>query len=168
MPQANYTHPYVSYLWETVTIEFMIKFFVAYFFLVWIVLVIWVARDISRRSSSRLFQTFCVLSMIILTPIGVFFYLLIRPKKSFYDTYYEEIDGNLKILQEIVQERIEEWQTNHTCPKCDMIIEESFVICPECKTSLKHTCHSCHKVIREGWKVCPYCQTKQKKKKKTD
>ncbi len=164
-------HPYLQFLWESVTIEFMVKFFVVYFFIVWIALVIWVARDIANRTNSRIYQAFCVLLMILFTPLWVFLYLLIRPGKSMFEKYYEEVEENLDILSEIVQEKLEEKNTwDLFCPNCDDVIEIDFIICPSCKEILKHTCISCEREIREGWKVCPYCQTKQKKKhkKKTD
>jgi len=87
-----------------------------------------------------------------------------------YERRSSEIEGNLEILSTIVQERIEhdidEAVTPElTCPKCSEDIESDFIICPNCKTSLKDTCHECHKIIRESWKVCPYCEAKQKKKK---
>jgi len=105
MPQGN-TNPYIELLWNTITIEFMIKFAVVYFFIVWIALVVWVARDITNRSSSRIFQTLCILLMILFTPLGVFLYLLIRPGKSMYEKYTEEIEENLEILSEIVHDRL--------------------------------------------------------------
>ncbi len=160
----------ISPFWNTVTLESMIKFCVIYFFVVWIGLIIWVARDISFRSNSRFFQVFCILIMIFLTPLWVFIYLLIRPRKSIYEKCSTEIEWNLEILAEIVQERIEsdvdeQENTELSCPKCEEEIQNDFIICPKCKTSLKDTCHECHKIIRESWKVCPYCETKQKKKK---
>jgi len=157
----------MEYLWTTITIEFMIKFFVVYFFVVWIGLIVWVARDIAARSLSRMFQCLCVLIMIIFTPLGLILYLLIRPKKTVYDIYSDEIEDNLSILHEIVEERL--WEKDDEtlyCPECEESIEAEFIICPSCKCSLKDTCHSCHKVIREWWSVCPYCETKQKSKKK--
>jgi RNA polymerase subunit RPABC4/transcription elongation factor Spt4 len=165
----------ISPFWNTVTLESMIKFCVIYFFVVWIGLIIWVARDISFRSNSKFYQVFCVLIMILLTPLWVFIYLLIRPRKSIYDRCSKEIEWNLEILSSIVQDRIEsdideEVNEELTCLECNEEIEHDFIICPNCKTSLKDTCHECHKIIRESWKVCPYCETKQKKKKhkKTD
>lgn len=157
---------YLELLWETITIEFMVKFFAVYFFIVWIALVIWVAKDISNRTNSRIYQGFCVLLMILFTPLGIFLYLLIRPGKSIFEKYYEEIEWNLDILNEMVDERLSalpEWEL--FCPACDDVIEADFIICPSCKETLKHTCRECEKEIREGWKVCPYCQAKQKKKK---
>lgn len=88
-----------------------------------------------------------------------------------YEKRSSEIEWNLEILADIVQERIEsdvdeEENTELSCPKCNEEIESDFIICPNCKCSLKDTCHECHKIIRESWKVCPYCETKQKKKNK--
>lgn len=162
-------NPLMEYLWTTITIEFMIKFFVVYFFVVWIGLIIWVARDISNRSLSRMLQTFCVLIMILLTPFGLLLYLLIRPRKTVYDIYNAEIEENLWILNEIVEKRLETNDSDSLyCPECEEAIEAEFILCPSCKCSLKDTCHTCHKVIREWWSVCPYCETKQKSKNKKD
>ncbi len=161
-------HPYIAPFWNSVTLEFMIKFAVTYFFVVWIALIIWVAKDIAFRSDSRIFQVICILIMIFFTPLWVFLYLIIRPWKSIYDAYSQEIEENLEILNNIVKEGIETQQApkDYECPKCHSEVESDFIICPSCKTSLKDTCHECHKIIREWWKVCPYCQTKQKKKDK--
>jgi len=167
MPHSE-MHPYLALIWDTITLEFMLKFAVIYFFVVWIALVIWVMRDISIKTHSRLYQILCVLIMILFTPLGIFLYLLIRPRKSIYDKYSEEIEWNLEILWEIVQEKLVEQEAEKakfSCPKCDVEIEADFSICPSCKHTLKQTCISCHKEIRETWSVCPYCETKQKKKK---
>jgi len=163
--------PIASPFWNTVTLEFMIKFCVIYFFIVWIGLIIWVARDISYRTNNLLYQIFCILIMILLTPLWVFIYLLIRPRRNMYQKCSSEIEWNLEILSSIVQERIEddtelEESEELVCLNCEQEIESDFIICPHCKCSLKDTCHECHKIIREWWKVCPYCQTKQKKKDK--
>lgn len=165
--QNQEIHPYMELLWDTVTIEFMIKFFIVYFFAVWVALVIWVARDISNRTESRFYQAICVLIMICLTPLGIFLYLLIRPGKSMYEKYTAEIEENLEILNQIVEDRLLHQEDGDIfCPSCDEAIDPDFIICPSCKQTLKHTCRECNKEIRESWKVCPYCQTKQKKKKK--
>lgn len=166
MPSEWNLHPYIEPIWSTINLEFMIKFCVIYFFIVWIALIIWVAKDISYRSQSRTFQVFCVLLMILFTPLWVLLYILIRPRKSIYDKHNAEIEWNLGILGEIVQDHLEVTTAEYICPSCDEEIQPDFVICPSCKTSLKDTCHECHKLIRESWKVCPYCQTKQKKNKK--
>lgn len=143
----------------------MFKFFIAYFFVVWIGLVLWVARDISHRSNSRLFQMLCVLIIIFLTPLWIFLYLLIRPRRSVYEKYQEEIEENLAILWDIVHERLERAPGEILlCHNCQSPIEADYLICPECKTTVKHTCKNCKKEIRSSWEVCPYCESKQNKK----
>lgn len=154
-------------LWEFITLEFMIKFFISYFLLVWIILIAWVAKDISSRTENIFYRVFCTLLVIVFSPLWVLLYLLIRPRKSMQEVFLKEIEDNLGILTEIVQERLEHNSMNQLqCPHCNCDIEEDFTLCPECKKSLKYTCKDCHKEIRQDWKVCPYCQTKQKKKKK--
>lgn len=162
---STLTHPYIQKLWEVVTLEFMTKFFVVYFFVIWIALIVWVARDISHRSSSAFVQALCILGIIFLTPLGIFLYLLVRPGKTLYEQYYEEIENNLSVLNEIVQERLDGGEKLH-CPKCDATIEADFLLCPQCHITLKHQCHSCKKEIRESWEVCPYCKTLQVPEKK--
>ena len=85
-------HPYIEPIWNSINLEFMIKFCVIYFFVVWVALIIWVARDISTRSHSRLFQVICVMIMILFTPLGILLYILIRPRKSINQSYNEEIE----------------------------------------------------------------------------
>lgn len=161
-------HPYIEYLWNIVTIESMALFLVVYFVIVWIVLIVWVAQDIATRTNYKILWFFSVLLIIILTPLGILIYLLIRPGWNISKRCYREIEWNLDILNEIVQERIQ--QELLFCPHCDDVIESDFIVCPSCRKKLKHSCHSCKKEIQDDWKVCPYCETKQKKKhkKKTD
>jgi hypothetical protein len=67
--QSVFSHPYLTSIWEMVTLEFMAKFFVIYFFVIWIALILWVARDISYRSSNAFLQAFSLLIVIFLTPL---------------------------------------------------------------------------------------------------
>lgn len=92
-------------IWNMITIEFIVKFLIVYFFIVWIALVIWVIKDISIRTNSILFQIFSVLIVLIWTPLWIFIYLIIRPRRTLYDKYYQEIEDNLEIISELVEER---------------------------------------------------------------
>ncbi len=96
---------YMDVIWETVTFEFAFKFFVVYFFVIWISLLFWVMKDISIRTKNLFLQLFCVLIILFLTPLWVFIYLLIRPRKTLFEKYYQEIEYNLDIINEIVEER---------------------------------------------------------------
>ena len=43
------------------------------------------------------------------------------------------------------------------CPVCDTPVQESFVVCPNCRTKLRPTCDVCSAPVQTGWKVCPHC-----------
>lgn len=96
---------YLQAMWEAVTFEFALKLWVIYFFVIWIALIVWVIKDISIRTNNIFFQIIAVLTILILSPFWIFIYLLIRPRRTLYDRYYEEIEENLDIFNEIVEER---------------------------------------------------------------
>jgi len=99
---------YLQAMWEAVTFEFALKLGIIYFFIIWIALVVWVIKDISIRTNNLFFQIIAVLTILLLSPFGIFIYLLIRPRRTLYDKYYEEIEENLDIFNEIVEERKKE------------------------------------------------------------
>jgi hypothetical protein len=84
-------------------------------------------KDISIRTNSLLFQVFCVLTILILTPFWIFIYLLVRPRRTLYDKYYEEIEENLAIIDELVEERkrqIEEGFKRNKIPRAINDVEK--------------------------------------------
>ena len=46
-----------------------------------------------------------------------------------------------------------------TCPNCNSPVEESYVVCPTCRTKLRPTCEVCGTAVQTTWKVCPHCGT---------
>ncbi len=44
-----------------------------------------------------------------------------------------------------------------TCPNCNAPVEESYVVCPNCRTKLRPTCETCGTAVQTTWKVCPHC-----------
>ncbi|MDD2907837.1 MAG: hypothetical protein PHH98_04295 [Candidatus Gracilibacteria bacterium] len=103
---------YLQAMWDAITFEFALKIAIIYFFIIWIALIVWVIKDISIRSNSLFFQSIAVLTILLLSPFGIFIYLLIRPRRTLYDKYYEEIEENLDIFNEIVEERKKELEKN--------------------------------------------------------
>jgi len=131
-------------LFRIVSIENVVKFFVIYFFIVWIAILVWLIKDITNRTESILFQIFCIALILFLTPIFWFFlYLIVRPWKTLLEAYYEEVDWNLELLQSQIKNKYN-------------IVEK--VVCPSCKTE-----------IMWDFKYCPVCWHKMfldKKQKK--
>lgn len=106
-------HPFIQALWDQVTFEMFIKFLILYFFIIWIAILAWVIRDISNRTDSLFLQVISVLIILLFTPLGVFIYLLIRPGKTLFEKYYEEIEDNLAIFTKIMEDKISEDERKH-------------------------------------------------------
>ena len=43
------------------------------------------------------------------------------------------------------------------CPACRTPVEETFNVCPGCKTALRTRCAACGDQMQPGWQVCPHC-----------
>ena len=100
---------YINTLWQSINFEFLIKFIIVYVFIIWISLFVWVWKDIRNRSSSIIFQVFCLIVAVI-PFLGIFLYLLIRPSKTLYEKYYDEIESNRDIINEIIEERKKQFE----------------------------------------------------------
>lgn len=126
------------------TLDLIIKLVLAYFIVIWCAFIIWTVKDITARSGNILVQVFCILVVIVLTPIlGLPIYLLIRPANK-YQT-----------------ETMESVQDAFSCPKCGGEVEEDFFFCPHCKHELLFKCQKCGKLCESTWHACPYCGTEK-------
>lgn len=148
---------------EVVTFESFLQFWVIYFFIIWITLVVWVIRDVTTRSSSFLFQFMCILFSIVLWPLWLFLYLIVRPRYATSKKFVQEIEHNLSVLASIVEDS-RKWVL--LCPRCSRQVSHTSKICMKCKTNLEKKCENCHKTVLHTWKACPFCSTKIKKTKK--
>jgi hypothetical protein len=153
--------PYIEEFYNYITFETVIKFMIVYFFIIWITLLIWVTKDIINRTSSIFLQIISILIILLWTPLGIFIYLLIRPSKTLFEKYHNEVESNLDIMEEIIEEKNKDfWDTLH-CFSCESPILPAFNFCPTCKTELKVDCKGCDKHIYKNWKLCPYCWEEQ-------
>jgi RNA polymerase subunit RPABC4/transcription elongation factor Spt4 len=151
--------------YEAVTFDVFLKFSIVYFFIIWIAILLWVIKDISNRTDNIFLQIISILSILFLTPFWIFIYLLIRPWKTLFEKYYEEIEDNLDLFNQIIEEKNNKCESEVTCFKCREPISHDFKFCPKCKVSLKNECNWCKKLLSSDWKACPYCGKKQKKEK---
>lgn len=103
---------YLQLFWQTVTFEFFIKFAIVYFFIIWIALLVWVIKDISIRTNNVFLQIFSVLIPLFLTPLWIFIYLIIRPWKTLYEKYYDEVEQNLQIFNDLIDDKKKELEIN--------------------------------------------------------
>ena len=54
---------------------------------------------------------------------------------------------------------LQELERLGTCPSCRRRIEEDYLLCPYCRTSLRKPCAQCGRALSFGWVACPYCGT---------
>ena len=99
---------FVTSIYESITFDTFIKFFVLYFFIIWISVLLWVMKDISNRTNNVLLQIVSVLIILILSPFWIFIYLLIRPSDTLFEKYYNEIEENLDIFHQIIEDKMAE------------------------------------------------------------
>lgn len=117
----------------------------AYLVAVWLASVIWTVRDITDRTGNLVIQTFSVLLVVIFTPIlGLPLYLLIRPRTTLAEKYYEEAG-------------IAEAEYVSACPNCDEEVGEEFRFCPHCGHELLEECPACGAPKDKAWKFCASC-----------
>lgn len=147
-----------NFLIEHITLEFSIKFVIIYSLLLWFFLILWVAKDISSRSTNILYWLISLLLVTIGTPIWVLFYLIIRPRSTLYEDSVDEIDSNLDCLCAEIKEKV--WKENFEkikCQNCDNEVERDFKYCPYCRNLLVSKCQQCDKLLNIDWNNCPYC-----------
>lgn len=127
----------------------------AYLVAIWLASVIWTVRDITDRTGNLIIQTFSVLLVVIFTPVlGLPLYLLIRPRTTLAEKYYEEAG-------------IAEAEYVSACPNCDEEVGEEFRFCPHCGHELLEECPACGAPKDKNWKFCASCGSDGKEKVET-
>lgn len=150
------------------SLDLGIKLVLGYFFIIWGAFIIWVIKDITNRTTNILIQSLSIFIILFFTPIfGLPIYLLIRPRATLFEQYYEE---------EEEKELIDDLEELYHCPGCSHTVSRDFKFCPKCAFELTVSCPSCRKQIHTDWALCPYCgeknitsgkpATKEKKDKK--
>jgi hypothetical protein len=55
--------------YDIVTIDLFIKLVIAYFFIIWISVIVWVLKDITNRTNSLFLQLLSLFIVVFLTPL---------------------------------------------------------------------------------------------------
>ena len=45
------------------------------------------------------------------------------------------------------------------CSECGAVVDDDYVLCPECHTALRATCPACRRSLKARWTRCPFCGT---------
>jgi hypothetical protein len=116
--------------------------------LIWLALAIWAYRDIRRRSRSVGWAIATLLLVLLLPVVGLVIYLLLRPRETLIERY----DRTLQ--QEVWLQQIE---GATICPGCARPIEDHWLVCPECHTTVRRSCGHCGEPLALTWQICPAC-----------
>lgn len=124
----------------------------AYLVALWFASIVWTFRDIEARSRSVVTQIAGTLLPLLFPFIGIPVYLILRPKDTLDAAYQRSLE------EEYLLQDLEELPL---CPVCQHFVEEDFVLCPHCHTSLRHPCVACERLVDLRWTLCPYCGVSQ-------
>ncbi len=116
----------------------------------WLSMLIWTFNDIRSRSRDIFFQLLAALLVLILGPIGLFLYLILRPKETLAEVYARTLEEEA-LLQDIEEVEV--------CPNCKRRVRPEFLVCPYCHAQLKKACPNCGRLLHLQWDICPYCGT---------
>jgi len=132
------------------TVWLVVALLVAYGVVLWLSALLWVYRDVKSRTNDSVSQFVSVFLVLIFNLPGLFLYLVLRPQETLTEAYERTLETEA-MLQEV--ERL------GTCPSCRRRIEDDYLLCPYCRTSLRKPCAQCGRALSFGWVACPYCGT---------
>ncbi|HWO72806.1 MAG TPA: zinc ribbon domain-containing protein [Dehalococcoidia bacterium] len=121
----------------------------AYGLVLWLSAIVWVYRDIRARTTDQTSQLIAVVLVAVFNLPGLIVYLVIRPQSTMSDAYERSLEAEA-ILHELQL-------TANACQSCRRPIEDDFVVCPYCRTTLREPCRNCGRAVRTSWAACPYC-----------
>jgi RNA polymerase subunit RPABC4/transcription elongation factor Spt4 len=124
----------------------------AYLLVMWIAALVWTYRDIQARTRDNFTQAICLLIVLVFNLPGLLLYLVLRPKDTLSEMYDRQLEAEA-LLHEI--------QEQAACPSCRRKVDNDFIVCPYCRSTLRTACEECSKPLTSGWVLCPYCGTEQ-------
>lgn len=133
--------------WEA-TLRMTLTVLAIYLAALWITLVFWTYRDIRQRTRDPILQTVAVLLVLVFFLPGHWIYLILRPRYTLVELYERSLEEEA-LLQELEDQK--------ACPGCNRRIQDEFLLCPYCRTSLKEPCRGCSRPLNRAWLACPFC-----------
>lgn len=104
--------------------------------LLWILVAVWVYRDAESRGMSGVLWSLLVFFGNV---VGLIIYMIVRSGNA---------NGTVLSTRSTAAK---------ACPSCAQPIQDEFMVCPHCGTTLQRKCEKCGKGLELEWKVCPYC-----------
>jgi len=131
-------------------LQLILAFSGAFFIALWLSLIVWTFRDARRRSRDIFAILLATLMVVIFGPLGVLLYFLLRPPVTLDEIYERSLEEEA-LLQDL--------EERPRCPGCSRQVQDAWIICPDCHTTLKNICANCDNTLSLNWNLCPYCGT---------
>jgi hypothetical protein len=131
-----------------VVVTILVSGLFAYLLALWFSLVVWTFNDVRSRSQNIVTQLLGTSIVLLFNFLGLLLYYIIRPRQTLAEAYEKSLEEET-LLQEI--------ETRNLCPSCNHRIQDDFLKCPMCFTTLRRQCHFCNHLLAPEWSLCPYC-----------
>jgi RNA polymerase subunit RPABC4/transcription elongation factor Spt4 len=131
-------------------LQVILAFGGAFFLALWLSLIIWTFRDVRRRSRDVFAILLATLMVVVFGPLGLVLYFLLRPPVTLAELYERSLEEEA-LLQDL--------EERPHCPGCSRVVDEAWIVCPDCHTTLKKICPNCEKSLHLRWNICPFCGT---------
>ena len=136
--------------WLVSGLQVLFAFFAAFMVALWLSMIVWTFRDAKARSRDPFGILLGTLMVVIFGPLGLLLYILLRPKITLAEQYERALEEEA-LLQDL--------EEKPRCSGCSRVVENHWVVCPDCHTQLKRTCHQCGEKLNLRWNICPACGT---------
>jgi RNA polymerase subunit RPABC4/transcription elongation factor Spt4 len=128
---------------------------VAYAVIVWLASAFWASQDIRQRTPLAIAPYVVAGAIILASPVffllalGV--YRIVRPGETLTEMAERRL-SELAIAQEL---------DRPTCESCGARIDDEWVACPRCASTLRTGCERCGRLVEFAWTICPWCATER-------
>ena len=131
-------------------LQVILAFVGAFAIALWLSLIVWTFRDARARSRDVFAIMLATLMVVVFGPLGLLLYFLLRPPITLAELYERSLEEEA-LLQDL--------EERPRCPGCSRQVNDEWVLCPDCHTTLKNICHNCQNPLHLAWNICPFCGT---------
>jgi hypothetical protein len=129
-------------------LQVILAFTGAFFIALWLSLIVWTFRDARSRSRDIFAILLATLMVVVFGPLGLLIYFLLRPPVTLAELYERSLEEEA-LLQDL--------EERPRCPGCSRQVNEAWIVCPDCHTTLKSKCPNCQSNLHLAWNICPFC-----------
>jgi len=137
-------------------VQMALQLIVAYMVVVWLASAYWASQDIRQRTHHVIAPYLVAGAVILASPLffvlALAVYRIVRPVETMTDAAERRL-SEMAIAQEL---------DRPACPSCDALVDEEWVACPRCATTLRTGCERCSRLLQLDWGICPWCAAERR------